>query len=198
MPHRKLRMKRFFKNLRFLSGSSILFSIITVSLLALSMVQVNCPICSIVAIRSPGNSLGSVKVLEVKEEFIDYRLEHEWCFGLLLILNYEVDISLVNEGSESLSIPLLIKSTITVPQAELAEEQLMGSTMLWYVEVPGKDTKQVQEIVSVELFGVPGAARIPDIEFSVTTDPDKIIASCPVCRGKGKIPFTDWPKAVVQ
>ena len=189
-------MRNFFKNLRLLPRSSLLFFSASVLLLALSMVQVNCPICSSIATNSSVSSLVNLKVLEVKGEFIDLKSEHEWCIYAYFTLKYKIDISVINEGSESLSAYL----PVTGKRVRAGEEFVVESIKLLYVEVPGKEIKQIEEVIDIKLSGfkLQEVAGVPEMEFSVITDPEEIKANCPICRGEEKVAFFEWLKAVAQ
>jgi len=197
----KLNMRSFFKNPRLLPGRSILFITVAVSLLAVSMVQVNCPICSVVT----DSSENSLKVLEIKVERTDFKIEHAWCVDFFIFVDYIVEISVANEGSESLSAPLFI--TGTIPEVMAGEESLIKDVKLIWVEVPGRETKKFQEHMKVTMFGdvligeaayQAGFADVPEVEFSVITDPNEIRANCPICEGKGRVSFTGWIRAIIQ
>jgi len=200
----RFNMRSFFKNPRFLPGRLILFTTAAVSLLALSMVQVNCPICSNIVTDSSENSL---KVLEIKAERIDFQLDHEFCAYFHITLDYKVDISVVNEGSKSLSAPLFITGIIPGVGWGPAGEMVIKNVKLIYIDVPGKETKQIQEPVKLTMFGNPaigwyayeaGFADVPEVEFSVITDPDELRANCPICSGKGRLAVTEWIRAIIQ
>ena len=198
----KLGIRNLFKNRRLLSKSPVVFIAVVVSLSILSIVQVNCPQCSSVA----ANTTENLKILEVKGEIIDSKVEHKWCVHRALNLNCRVNILVLDESSKSLSAPLLIKGAIPkyLLRGEVGkmggELQLEGAKLI-HIEVPGKETKQIQEIVKVLvfLFGYVGDVPVAEeVEFSIITDPDEIRANCNVCGGKGKVPITKWLKAIVQ
>ena len=197
----KTIMKKVFKSVKTLPVTAMLFISIAVSLSVLTVVQVNCPICSSVATDSLGNSFGNVKIIEVKEELIDYSIVHEWCVPALMKWDYKVDISLVNEGSESLSVPLLLKGSIaqaTLDEGMATEQAKSLYAKVSYVEVAGKETKQIQEVVSLLMWGLPEVGGLPGIKFFASTDPESIKMHCPLCRGTQKIALTDWLKEIVQ
>ena len=195
-------MRSFFKNPKFLQRSSVLFIIAAVSLLAVSMVHVDCPICS--SIVTDSSEAGS-KILEIKAERVDFTIDHAYCGDFLIQVDYIVEISLVNEGFESSSVPLFI--TGRIPEEGLGKEVIKKTVKLIYVELLGKETKRIQEHVTVYMFGdaaigdysyKAGFADVPRVEFSVITDPDEIRTNCPICQGKGNILLTERLRVSIQ
>lgn len=183
-------MQIFFGNLKLLSGISILFIITVVTLLLLFMVQVPCPVCSSAVTDSSDNSL---KVIEIKAERGDITICGK-CEAIFIIVDYEVYISVVNEGSKSISAPLFI--TGRIPDVKLGEEMVFTNAKLIYVEVPAEETEIIQEQVEITIIGnaaytsylyLAGLVSIPEVEFSIITDPETKKLNCPVCSGKGSL-----------
>ncbi len=192
-------MKTVLNNINLKYFLPFLFISISILLIGLSTISVNCPLCSSVAKHSSGESLASLKIQNIQAELVDYTTEHRWCFHIILRWRYKVGMTLVNESSESLSVPLVIVGTI--PQSKelvYGKEMSLGNAKYLPTEVLGNESKRITELIEIFAFSRPGVYDVPNTEFSVISDPEKIIAECPICEGKGAIPFTEWLMVVAQ
>ena len=180
-------MKNYLIKLRLLPRSFAMLIVTAVLLLAVFTFQVNCPICNTIVADSSGNSLDNLKVLEVSSEILDYKTEHQWCQNSYLSLTSKVYISRVNEGSEPLAIPMVIKGII--PPTRLERNMVVENANLIQLEILGNETKHIEIVVKIKRIGAKfrGILGISDLEFLVITDPDEIVANCPVCGSKQKV-----------
>ena len=108
---------------------------------------------------------------------------------------------LKNEGPES-------AFAIAVITGGIREEALTQENVRFVrTEIPGGESKQVQEIISLYIFNfgfsriatqIQGPADLPEVEFLVITDPEELRANCPLCLGTKKLLFTEWVKFICQ
>jgi hypothetical protein len=168
---------------------------IALLLIPLSHIPVNCPICSAALESGSSTAYGNVNITSINHELIDYRIEHDWCVVLFVTANYLVNITLVNEGSDTISTYLLIVGEI--PQKAEARWELKQANILT-VEIEGKETKKVETMVKVPMFGIPGIGDATEINFIAKSDPIEIRKHCPVCSGTGQVQLINWLQEVVK
>lgn len=173
--------------------SFILFSIAIV-LLVLSTVQVECPICSRIPTENTGIA-GILKVTDIKWEVIGYDVYFPNCAQETLIVDYLVNILIANEGSNSISMPILIRGTIKLEILEkygaFVDEEYQYEFI--YLEIASNEMKTIQIKPQIWIGGTSvDRASIYGAEFSIVVDPDEIITQCMFCGGDGKILLFEW------
>jgi len=185
-------LRNVVRKIKLLPLSYTIFTVASILLFSFSMIQVDCPICGSIDLDNQQNGSNNLDVLQVDGELIEYRVNHGWCANAFVSADYEVIATVTNSSSASQSTSFLIKGEMPMVIMRTYAAALGNKSKLIHIEIAANETRDVKE--SFNLWAV-GLAITQDIlsqaEFSIITDPEKIVANCTLCGGNQRVPFIE-------
>ncbi len=194
-------MSLFLNKFRFKPLNSFLiliFFFFAISLLFLPLVKIDCPISRQVETNSFMDPDINLSISGTSSNLIDWQLEHEWCLFRYLEINYVVSVSMMNKGTEQIYTSLLIMAEL--PGQQTKTEQLAENARFIRAKIGGMTEKRIEENITIGLFSrqvYPSTADFPKIEFSIITDPEEILANCPLCEGQGQVDLFTFIRSII-
>jgi hypothetical protein len=195
----KKKIKKLLTGILHLRRLQILFVGFVFSFLILSVIQVDCPICSNIVIDEQAGDLTSLKLIEITPELVEHKVTYPGCGYSYAFCTYDVAMVIVNEGTELWSSPILLHGDIP-DEAILAHPTWVEkNAKLITTDIAGGESKQIKVSTYIWIVGLDVSKTVAsEARFSIITNPRKIKSSCNICDGEGKMPFNQWLIEVIK
>ncbi len=185
-------IKKFVNYIRSLPLSYKVFSIILPLMLLPALIQVDCPICGDIEERVSKQEQEALAVSEISGQLVDYTVNHGWCANRYVTADYDIRLDITNTSSQKISMPLLIWGEMPEVILNVHAAALGNKAKLVNVEFLPGESKIIDESLHLWAVGLAITKSIlTQAEFSVITNPTKIIANCPLCGGTRKVTFAE-------
>jgi len=193
------QLKRTANYLLKLPLSYKLFTFLFIALLIASILPVRCPICGSIDINDALSSTDSLEIVAIEKELLDYSLNHAWCANTFISADYNISITVINTESAQLTVPILILGEMPRSILSVYASAIGNRAELFYKQLASYETAVINEIFTLWAVGILITEDVLNqAEFSVISDPIRIIASCPLCGGSQEVPLAEKLVSWVQ